>query len=185
MFADLVSGDTERAENAARELPQHGNEVLPILQQLVLDQDADRRWWAIRALSEFATPEVGNLMIAALEDPDGSVRYAAAFALRKQPHIAAIPKLIEALSNKDTLFARLDADALVAIGSPAVEPLIATLDSPAPNARVEAARALALIGDTRAVPALFKLLEAESIVLQHWANEGLEKMGVGMSFFQT
>jgi hypothetical protein len=44
---------------------------------------------------------------------------------------------------------------------------------------------LALIGDTRAVPALFKLLESESALVEHWASTGLAKMGVGMSFFQT
>jgi hypothetical protein len=27
------------------------------------------------------------------------------------------------------------------------------------------------------------LLDSDSAVLEHWASEGLEKMGVGMSFF--
>jgi HEAT repeat protein len=49
--------------------------------------------------------------------------------------------------------------------------------------RIEAARALALIGDTRAVPALFKALDEESAVMEHWAGEGLERMGIGMVFY--
>jgi HEAT repeat protein len=92
--------------------------------------------------------------------------------------------LIEALESEDSLLVRLAADALVAAGAPAVEKLIAGLESGKPNARIEAARALALIGDTRAVPALIKLLDSDSLSLQHWANEGLEKMGVGMSYFK-
>jgi HEAT repeat protein len=49
-------------------------------------------------------------------------------------------------------------------------------------ARLEAARALASIGDTRAIPALFDALD-DSALLEYWANEGLERMGVGMCFF--
>ena len=50
--------------------------------------------------------------------------------------------------------------------------------------RLEAARALSEIGDTRAIPVLFKALEEGSVVLEYWASEGLEKMGVGMTFFE-
>jgi HEAT repeat protein len=52
-----------------------------------------------------------------------------------------------------------------------------------PAARIQAARALALIGDTRAIPELFNALDGDSALLEYWAGEGLEKMGVGMVFF--
>jgi HEAT repeat protein len=47
---------------------------------------------------------------------------------------------------------------------------------------LEAARALALIGDQRAIPALFALLSEDSVMLDYWANEGLDKMGAGMVY---
>jgi HEAT repeat protein len=119
-----------------------------------------------------------------LADADPLVRQCAALSLTRRPHAEAAPALLALLGDHDSLLARLAGDALVVLGSGAVEPLIAVLDTGRLTARVEAARALALIGDTRAVPALFKLLGSESAVLEHWANEGLEKMGVGMAFFK-
>jgi len=57
------------------------------------------------------------------------------------------------------------------------------LNSSPQAARLEAARALALIADQRAIPSLFQALDGESALLEYWANEGLERMGVGMAFF--
>jgi len=49
---------------------------------------------------------------------------------------------------------------------------------------VEAVRALAKIGDQRAIPALFEALDDNSALIEYWASEGLEKMGVGMVFYK-
>jgi HEAT repeat protein len=183
LLEDLSSGDSARAERAALELPKHKEAALQELSQLIQSDDADKRWWAACALAGFAQPAAGDLLTAALADPDAGVRQCAALALSKSPHASAIPALIETLAAEDSLLTRLAADALVALGAAAVEPLIAVVETNEGNAQVEAARALALIGDPRAVPALFKLLDSDSAVLEHWATEGLEKMGVGMSFF--
>jgi HEAT repeat protein len=51
-------------------------------------------------------------------------------------------------------------------------------------ARLEAVRALAKIGDERAIPALFDALDNDSALIEYWASEGLEKMGVGMVFYK-
>jgi HEAT repeat protein len=53
-----------------------------------------------------------------------------------------------------------------------------------PRVRTHAARALALIGDTSAIPALFKALEDDSAMVQYWVEEGLERMGVGQVYFK-
>ncbi len=58
-----------------------------------------------------------------------------------------------------------------------------TPGSTAPHARREAARSLAAIGDPRAVPALYSVLEDDSALLVYWAEQGLERMGVGMVYF--
>jgi HEAT repeat protein len=184
LIFDLSSGDTQRAERAAVNLPEHGRDAINCLRFQLTCEEPDKRWWATRALAGFKEAEAGLLLAGQLEDPDVSVRHCAALALSRQQHTAAINKLISALESEDSLLVRLAADALVAAGAPAVEKLIAGLESGKPNARIEAARALALIGDSRAVPALIKLLDSDSLSLQHWANEGLEKMGVGMSFFK-
>jgi HEAT repeat protein len=72
----------------------------------------------------------------------------------------------------------------VATDATAVPDLIEVMENGSQVARLEAARALSEIGDTRAIPVLFKALEEGSVVLEYWASEGLEKMGVGMTFFE-
>lgn len=184
LLAELDSQDPERAEAAAIALPAQGEAGLSALGLRMQDPSAERRWWAARGLAGFTQPTAGELLSEALGDPDSSVRQCAALSLSKRPELKAMPGLVQMLQADETLEARLAGDALVALGAVAVEPLIAVLEAEALNAKVEAARALALIGDPRAVPALFKLLDSNSAVLEHWISEGLDKMGVGMSFFQ-
>jgi HEAT repeat protein len=185
LLADLASGDSQRAETAALELPLRGEAALAALTPLLNHKEDDRRWWAVRSLAGFQQPAAGELLSAALGDGSLSVQQCAALGLAKRPHAPAAGALIGLLRSPDSLLARLAGDALAALGAAAVEPLIAALDEDGPlPARVEAARALALIGDTRAVPALFRLLGSDSTLLEHWAGEGLEKMGVGMAFFK-
>ena len=93
-------------------------------------------------------------------------------------------KLVEAISDGDPLLASLAADALVAIGGPAVPYLLEVMGNGSHSARLHAVRALALIGDDRAIPALFAALDQYSAVMQYWAEQGLERMGVGMVFFK-
>lgn len=184
LLADLASGDSQRAEAAALVLPDHDAAALAALISQSIDKDIDTRWWALRALAGFSQEAARQQLAAALADPEPGVQQCAALGLVRQPYAAAAPALVALLRSPDGLLARLAGDALAALGAAAVEPLAAALGEAPPNAKVEAARALALIGDTRAVPALFSLLGSDSTLLEHWANEGLEKMGVGMAFFK-
>ena len=184
LLADLTSGKTERAEAAALALPKQKG-ALEKLSELVRDKNPDLRWWATRAIAEFKGEKAGQLLLTALKDADKSVRHCAALGLSKHPNPKAVSQFIHSLSESDPLLARLAGDALIAHGKDATEALIAALETPQMEIKVEAARALALISDTRAIPALFKLLDSDSVLLEHWAGEGLEKMGVGMRFFET
>lgn len=184
LLSDLTGGDEGRAEAAARKLAEHGRAALPALAALLASPDPDRRWWAVRALAEIADPGVPALLGAALNDADAAVRQCAALALRRRPHPEAIPDLVRALGDSDRLLAHLAADALAAAGSPAVEPLIRVMEEGPATARTEAARALAKIADPRSIPTLFKTFDQDSALVEYWANEGLEKMGVGMAFFK-
>lgn len=180
---ELTSGDDRRAEAAVPELAEFGRAALPALRELLHSPDSDTRWWAVRALAEVDAPEILPLILKALDDPDLSVRQCAALGLRQKPDPQATPALAAALEHEDRLYASLAADALIEIGSPAVPVLLGKLENGPHGARVEAARALAQIGDPQAIPGLFAVLD-ETALLNHWAEQGLEKMGVGMSFFK-
>ena len=180
----IAAGDDDEAtERAAQALIAAGESVVPDLLALSRADDPETRWWALRVLAEIAHPEVPPRLQEALHDPDPAVRQVAALGLRHQPTADAVPDLAALLAHGDRLLAHLAADALAAIGEAATDALIDALQNAPPAARIEAARALAQLGDKRSIPALFEALDSPSPFVEHWANEGLERMGVGMVFF--
>jgi HEAT repeat protein len=184
-ITQLTSGDDRMAEAAVTQLSNRPDEALPELKKLLSASDADHRWWAVRALAEVADKRAVPLLLAALGDENDTVRQCAALAFRQQPDPQAIHPLLDLLANDDRMLAHLAADALIAIGKPAVPALMEALEKNSPASRLEAMRALAGIGDTSAIPVMFAALEQDSALLEYWADEGLERMGVGMNFFKT
>lgn len=180
----LLSGDDQAAEAAARHIAAFGQAGLAALEPLLADPDPERRWWAVRALAEIMDERSVRLLIQALDDPDPAVRGCAARGLQEQPDERAISALAAALADRDSLVARLAGNALASAGGMAVPALLDVLQAGPDKPRLEAARALAQIGDQRSIPALFEALDSDSTLLEYWANEGLERMGVGMVFFR-
>ncbi len=184
---DLYSGDDQRAEQAVEKLaalpPEQTAAARTVLVAGTVSSDPEKRWWTLRALA--ALPGEANVpsLLAALDDPDAGVRQCAALGLRQHPHDDAIPGLVARLDDPDGLTARLAADALVAIGKPAAPALIEVLQHGVHQAKLHAVRALATIGDTRSIPALFEALNNDSALMEYWADLGLTNMGVGTSFF--
>jgi len=182
-IAELVSGDERLAEAAAARLPSLGAEGLSPLLTLVLSPESETRWWATRALAGFSQPAALEAVLARLSDPDPSVRQCAAVGLRLQPSPQGLPALAKALFDEDGLVARLAADALAAGGPDAIPHLESALRSGSRRARLEAARALAGLRHPRAIPALYTALDDPSPLVQHWAEQGLEALGMGMVYF--
>lgn len=181
-LADLTAGSDEQAEAAAQALAAFGESALPDLRALLAAPDPDARWWALRTLALIPAPEAASLLRGALGDPDAEVRAAAIVALGRRG--AAAEAILPLLSDPSAYLARLASDALVRIGSPAVPGLLGALRSEDPQTRANAARALALIAAPDAIPALVAALEDESVIVQHWAEEGLERLGVGTVYFR-
>lgn len=196
LLADLSSSDEARLEAAIARIadlsPDETQSIYPHLLENLAAPDADRRWWAARALAELPAgppgPDITPALLQALTDPAPAVRQCAALGLRLRPAPEAILPLIAALSDSDPLTAQLASDALVAAGAEAVPALLAVFQPKNPAeasqaVRIAAVRALAAIGDQRSIPALFAALDDPSQIIVYWASEGLERMGVGMSFF--
>ncbi len=183
LLADLTSGDETRAEKAANALAEMGEEAASALRVLSHSEDADQRWWALCALAQSPHMRTEDLL-PFLEDAVPEVRQAAALGLAGHPDETAIRPLIRALSDPDSLVSTLASNALVAIG-PACIPLLLDLPKDAPQrARINATRALAEIADPRAIPALMAALEDDSTIVQHWAEEGLERLGLNMIYLK-
>ena len=100
--------------------------------------------------------------------------------------------MIKALADEDPLTAGLAGNALAKIGSPSVLSLIEVVkarvesdrnDAPT-GVRILALRALSQIRDHRAIPSMMKILSEESAVLQYWAQEGLNRLGLNMVYIK-
>lgn len=184
LIGELTSNDDARAARALSQLPQHGETALDYLLNLLKSADTNHRWWATFGLANLDHPRAREGLIQALRDQDPSVRQAAVAGLRQQPDPVAIPALIEALGDGDRLLARLASGALAALGAEAVSALTIAMRSEDAGVRIEAARALGEVGDSSAIPALFAALNDSSAVVVHLAEIGLERLGVGMVFFE-
>ena len=145
--------------------------------------DADQRWWAVRTLAQ--SPQARTeWLLPLLDDSVPEVRQAAALGLCSHPDETAIRPLIQALSDADSLVSDLARNALVVIGKPAVPSLLEIQKDVPQRARINALRALAEIADYSAVPTLMAALEEDSAMLQHWAEEGLERLGLNMVYLK-
>lgn len=183
LLADLTSGDEMRAEAAVPGLVELGEDAFPALRDLLHSSDADYRWWALRTLAQ-STHARTEWLLPLLNDPVPEVRQAAALGLCSHPDETATSPLVQALSDADSMVSSLACNALVAIGKPAV-PFLMEMSAGAPQmARINAIRALAEIGDHRAIPALMAVLEDDSVMIRHWAEDGLERLGLNMVYFK-
>lgn len=183
LLADLTSGDETRAEDAVPGLVEQGEAAFPALRDLLNSADADNRWWALRTLAQ--SPQTRTKwLLPFLNDPDPEVRQAAALGLCGHPDETAIRPLVQALSDPDSMMSVLACNALVAIGKPAVPAIIEIRADASQTARINAMRALAEIADHRAIPALMAALEDDSVMIQHWAEEGLERLGLDMVYLK-
>jgi HEAT repeat protein len=202
-FLDSVAaGDDARAEKAAlalgRRLAECGwqtsvgeasrrtliDAVLPALRDMLADADPDHRWWAARGLAAVGNRTAQELLITTLADHDPDVRACAAQGLGELQADRAVPELVRSMADPSTLVSRIAADSLARIGPPAVPALIAALQEEEALARAGAARALSIIQPEQAIPALCAALDDPSAIVTHYAEEALERMGVGLMLFR-
>ena len=181
LLAELTSGDDTRAENSIPAIVDLGMDAIPTLLELTRAEEVDSRWWAVRALAASPHTRTENL-IPLLSDSATEVRAAAALALCNHPDESAIPALINTLSDEDSLTAGLAGNALVKIGSPSVPSLLTVMSEAPTSIRIIVLRALSEIRDHRAIPVMMKSLSEESAVLQYWAQEGLQRLGLDMVY---
>jgi HEAT repeat protein len=173
-----------RREEAALALGALGDDALPPLRDLLQAQDAEHRWWAARALSALGTPPAVSLLIETLADPDPDLRVCAAMGLGALAATQAIAPLIHLLADESAYVGRIAGNALIQIGAPAIPALIGALSDPSPAVRAGAARVLVPLESHDAIPALFAALDDDSALVTYYAEEALERMGVGMVFFK-
>ena len=183
LLGDLTSGNESRAEKAVPALIELGDEAIPALRELTRSSDVDHRWWALRVLAQSPQAQAAWL-IPFLSDPAREVRQCAALGLALKPDDNAVEPLVRVLSDEDSMVSSLAVNALVKIGQAAVPSLIDVVKGASQSARIHALRALAEIRDHRAIPVMMKVMEEDSVLLQHWAKEGLDRLGLDMVYIK-
>lgn len=183
LLNDLTSGNEARAESAVSALIELGEQALPALIDLTRSSEVDHRWWALRVLAQSPHAPAGSL-VPFLSDAAREVRQCAALGLAIKPEESAIQPLVQALSDEDSMVSSLAVNALVKIGKSAVPALIEVAKDAPRSARIYALRALAEIRDHRAIPVMMQVMEEDSALLQHWAKEGLDRLGMDMVYIK-
>lgn len=183
LLRDLTSDNETRAEKAAAGLIELGEDAIPSLRDLTQSSDADHRWWALRILAQSPHAQA-EWLVPFLSDPAREVRQCAALGLAIKPEESAVQPLIKVLSDEDSMVSSLAVNALVKTGSKAVPALIDVVKTAPQSARIHALRALAEIRDHRAIPVMMKVMEEDSVLLQHWAKEGLDRLGLDMVYIK-
>lgn len=184
LLNDLISGDERLAESAVVSLVELGEDAIPALMSLAQSPEADSRWWAVRTLAQSPLCRTEWLVPFLSNDPAPEVRQCAALGLTIQPDESATQPLVHALNDEDDMVANLAGNALVKIGSAAVPSLIEVVKNSKQSVRIHALRALAEIRDHRAIPVMMKVMNEESVLLQHWAKEGLNNLGLDMVYIK-
>lgn len=180
---DLTSGNETRAEKAVSALIELGEDALPALRELTHASEVDHRWWALRVLAQSPQAQT-EWLVPFLRDPAREVRQCAALGLAIKPDAGAVQPLVEALRDEDSMVSSLAVNALVKIGGAAAPSLIEVAKGTGQSARIHALRALAEIRDPRAIPVMMKVMEEDSALLQHWAKEGLDRLGLDMVYMK-
>jgi len=183
LLLDLTSGDEARAESSVSSLIDLGEEAIPALLDVMNSPNADSRWWALRTLAQSPLSRT-EWLVPFLNDSAPEVRQCAALGLANKPDDMSINPLVQAMNDEDALICSLAANALIKIGSAAVPSLIEVVKSASQSSRIHALRALAEIRDHRAIPVMMQVMDEESALLQHWAKEGLERLGLDMVYMK-
>ena len=179
--------------------------ISPLAQSLLVEDDRLARIGAVETLGRMRSERAVAPLMMALMEPDMGMQDAAAQALVRtgRPAIGplirmlrvaghplrrraaevlvrtrglAVKPLIEALADNTEVRATASV-ALVEIGRPSLGPLMRALNDSNPVVRQEAATALGLIGDPRAVAALIRVMKRRDRVLRRTAAEALVRLG--------
>ena len=188
LFEAIASGDDERAELAVSALAAMNRaQVTTELAARLLAANSDGRWWIARTLATIPAPQSAATLIELLNDRDSDVRACAALALGELHALVggqAADALVAHLADESAHVAQVCTVALCRIGAAAVPTLLRALEEGVPVERIRAAKALVPIESHKAIPALIHALDDEDAIVTYYAQDALERMGVGMVLLQ-
>ena len=155
-----------------------GEAAVPVLQNILHEENGERKVWAIQTLREIGDAAIPSL-IEALDDKEHAVKVYAIGALGAIGGPGAVTRLIEVLASdsEEWSIRRIATEALGKIGDArAVPSLIRALSYNDDSVRRDAAKALRQFG-SRAVPGLLEFLGTAEGDLRRRINTLLKQIG--------
>lgn len=184
LLAAIHANDDEATEQVVTSYTTTSAPALDDVVALFDADDADQRWWAVRTAAAVAPLTGGDVtkletpLRHRLHDADPSVRCAAALAAGHLQLVALVDELACALGDESGWVRSSAADALALIGEPAVPALLQVLAGTGQGARTRAAYALSKIRTMEVANALYHYLQDENQLVQTYAYDTLEQMGL-------
>ncbi|UCC40531.1 MAG: HEAT repeat domain-containing protein [Candidatus Aminicenantes bacterium] len=161
---------------AAEELLKIGKPAAAPLIAALKGENPYVREFAAYTLGEIRDRRAVEPLIVTLNDKNINVREAGTRALGQIRDPRAIMPLIAELSDKDINIRKYATEALARIRTPAIDPLILVLNDKNSYTRAEAAVALGLIKDSRAVGPLNTALKDKDRKVRNAAAQALERI---------
>jgi HEAT repeat protein len=169
--------DLDIRDQAILSLAQIGAPAVGPLISALQDRNIAIREGAANALGKIKDSQAVDPLIAALQDEEMGVQIEAAAALAEIGDARAIAPLIAMLIGNDSIVMDQVMASLVKIGSPAVEPLISSVQNPAGDVRRRVVEVLGKIPDERTIPALIAALADPDTLVQFTAQDSLTAKG--------
>lgn len=184
LLAAIRANDDEATEQVVTSYTVESAPALNDILALFDAEDADQRWWAVRTAAAVAPlTEGGAIKLETplrdrLHDSDPSVRCAAALAAGHLQLAGLVDELACALGDERGWVRSSAADALALLGEPAVPALLKVLAGPEQGARTRAAYALSKIRTMEVANAFYHYLQDDNQLVQTYAYDTLEQMGL-------
>jgi HEAT repeat protein len=178
----LKDKNPEVRREASETLAKIGD--LRTMQALIISLQSDNsdiRKEAAETLGNIGHSEAVKPLTGLLRDMNPDVRRAAAEALVKIGGLTAIEELIVALKDSDSYVREAAAEILGRISNPALDPLMYALWEDNWQVRIEAAKALGQLRDSRAVNSLIAVLKYEKRSPQQGVTQDLSRIAGSLS----
>jgi HEAT repeat protein len=176
LFTAVQDWNWTMDEKVAIALRTVGVQALPLLLQVLRDEQWTRRRGAAWALGEVGDAAAVPGLVEALADDESLVRREAAMALRMLGDVDALPMLIDALRDPDARVRKSVSEAVVSFKAHALPGLVDLLRDPAVALKRVGLEAIAAIGDSNAAAAVVPLLQNRNAEMRALAIAVLGRM---------
>ena len=177
MFERLSDWDWTPGDHAAQALREVGVEAVPLLLNLLDDENWEQRRGAAWALGILGDKAAVPGLVDALRDAEYLVRRESVVSLQTIGDEHAVSPLCATLRDSDWRVRKAVVDALVSFGGASVDCLSEGLNDPDGEIRQASARALAQVGDERILPLLMQVSYDRNVEVRAAVVEALGRVG--------